>query len=625
VTRYWFGIICGGIALLTSDGVEGALVEYTIRFSQAKNHYADVELRCETGGQQQFELMMPTWTPGSYLIREYARHVETISASDPDGAELPISRSRKNRWLVKCGDAKSVVVKYRLYCNEMTVRTNQVESEFALFNGASTFLSPVDSLKQKHQVRIELPDEWKHAICSLPNVDADKQSFIADNFDELVDSPILCGNPNIYPFKVGDREHLLVSIGEGEIWDGDATARDLEKIVAEHHRLWGVVPYPRYIFFNLLVESGGGLEHDNSTVMMISRWYYRDREKYVRWLGLASHEFFHTWNVRRLRPKPLVEYDYENEVYLRSLWIAEGITSYYDDLQLARCGLISQKEYLEAVSKQIEKLQTTPGRNIQSLSDSSHDTWIKLYRPNENSGNSQISYYNKGAVAAFLLDAEIRSATDGKKSLDDVMRILYERHVGNVGYSPDDFRAIVAEVSGTDLTAWFARYIDGVDEFDYSKTLELYGLQFQTPKSTKPEGETDDSKPDEDAKTPELKKKAWVGLTTEDSSGRLVVTKVLRDSPAFKAGLNADDEILAIDDYRVTAKQFADRLKQYQPGDSVGVLVARRQRLSTLRLVLGEEPAKSWKLSIVEKPTDDQKQHFADWLHQKQVRLCLTK
>ena len=342
--------------------------------------------------------------------------------------------------------------------------------------------------------------------------------------------------------------------------------------------------------------------------MMISRWYYRDREKYVRWLGLASHEFFHTWNVRRLRPKPLVAYDYENEVYLRSLWIAEGITSYYDDLQLARCGLISQKEYLETVSKQIETLQTTPGRNIQSLSDSSHDTWIKLYRPNENSGNSQVSYYNKGAVAAFLLDAEIRSATDGRTSLDDVMRILYERHVGDVGYSQSDFRSIVAEASGKDLSAWFEHYIDGVDEFDYSNSLDWYGLQFQTPKTTKPEGDTKPAEPG---------KKAWAGLATEDSSGRLVVTKVLRDSPAFQAGLNVDDEILAIDDYRVTAKQWTDRIKQYQPGDSVGVLIARRERLSTFRLVLGEEPAKTWKLSVIEKPTDDQKHRLADWLHQK--------
>ena len=610
--RYWFIIICGGLALLTSDGVEGALVEYTIRFPQAKNHYASVELRCESGGQQQFELMMPTWTPGSYLIREYARHVETITASDADGAELPVSRSRKNRWLVKCGDAKSVVVKYRLYCNEMTVRTNQVERDFALFNGASTFLSPVDARKLKHQVRIELPDDWKHAVCSLPNIEGDKQSFVAEDFDELVDSPILCGNPNIYPFQVGEREHLLVSIGEGEIWDGVATVRDLEKIVAEHHRLWGVVPYPRYIFFNLLVEAGGGLEHDNSTVMMISRWYYRDREKYVRWLGLASHEFFHTWNVRRLRPKPLVEYDYESEVYLRSLWIAEGITSYYDDLQLVRCGLISQKEYLETVSKQIGTLQTTPGRNVQSLSDSSHDTWIKLYRPNENTGNSQVNYYNKGAVAAFLLDAEIRAATCDSKSLDDVMRLLYDRHADGVGYTPEDFQRLVAEVSGADLSHWFARHIDGVEEFDYSKCLDWYGLNFSKPKSNSEEGEskTDGEKPDE-------KKTAWIGLTTEDKSGKLVVTKVLRDAPAFEAGLNVDDEILAIDQYRVTASNWSTRLKQYQPGESVEVMIARREHIERLRLVLGEEPAASWKLSVTKEPSDAQKQQLKTLLHQK--------
>lgn len=612
MTRYWLSFIIGGFVLLTSDGVEGALVEYTIRFSQAKNHYADVEMRCETGGQSQFELMMPTWTPGSYLIREYARHVETIAASDSDGAELSVSRSRKNRWLVKCGDATSVVVNYRLYCNEMTVRTNQVERDFALFNGASTFLSPVGARSQKHQVRIELPNEWKHAICSLPNVEGDKQLFIAEDFDELVDSPILCGNPDIYPFKVGEREHLLVSIGEGEIWDGEATARDLKKIVAEHHKLWGVVPYPRYIFFNLLVEAGGGLEHDNSTVMMISRWYYRDREKYVRWLGLASHEFFHTWNVRRLRPKPLVEYDYENEVYLRSLWIAEGITSYYDDVQLARCGLISQKEYLELLSKQIEKLQTTPGRNVQSLSDSSHDTWIKLYRPNENSSNSQVSYYNKGAVAAFLLDVEIRSATDGRKSLDDVMKILYERHVGDVGYSPDEFRTIVEEVSGTELTSWFSRYIDGVDEFDYSKAQSWYGLEFPKPKSSPAGGEAN-----EDKEKPDEKKKSWVGLTTEEKSGKLVITKVLRDSPAFEAGLNVDDEILAIDQYRVTSGNWSTRLKQYQPGESVEVMIARREQIERLRLVFGEAPADSWKLSVAKEPSDAQKQQLRSWLHQK--------
>lgn len=623
MTGRWLGIICGGLVLLTSKGVEGAPVHYTIRLSQAKNHYADIELNCETGGKKQLELMMPTWTPGSYLIREYSRHVESISASDADGAELTISRSRKNRWVVNCDDAESVVVKYRLYCNEMTVRTNQVESEFALFNGASTFMSPVESRDQKHQVRIELPADWKHAVCALPDVGDDRQTFAASSFDELVDSPILCGNPNIYSFEVGDREHLLVSIGEGEVWDGAATAEDLKKIVAEHHQLWGVVPYPRYIFFNLLVETGGGLEHDNSTVMMISRWYYRDREKYVRWLGLASHEFFHTWNVRRLRPRPLVEYDYENEVYLRSLWIAEGVTSYYDDLQLARAGLISQDEYLKAVSRQIETLQTTPGRNIQSLADSSHDTWIKLYRPNENSSNAQVSYYNKGAVAAFLLDTEIRSATDGKKSLDDVMRILYERHAGDVGYTPAEFRSIVSEVADTDLTEWFDRYIDGLDEFDYSKTLDWYGLQFESTKKSTADHADGGSKSETSAgssRSGKSGKMAWVGLTAEESSGRLVITRVRRDSPGFEAGLNVDDEILAIDEFRVTAKQWTERLKQYQPGDSVDILVARRERLRRIRLVLGEEPAESWKLSVIDEPASEQQARLASWLHSTECR-----
>lgn len=620
MTGRWLGIICGGLVLLTSKGVEGASVQYTIHLSQAKNHYADIELNCATDGKKRLELMMPTWTPGSYLIREYSRHVESISASDADGAELMISRSRKNRWIVSCDDVDSVVVKYRLYCNEMTVRTNQVESDFALFNGASTFMSPVDSRDQQHQVRIELPADWEHAVCALPRVGDDRQTFIASSFDELVDSPILCGNPNIYSFEVGDREHLLVSIGEGEVWDGAATAEDLRKIVAEHHRLWGVVPYPRYIFFNLLVETGGGLEHDNSTVMMISRWYYRDREKYVRWLGLASHEFFHTWNVRRLRPRPLVEYDYENEVYLRSLWIAEGVTSYYDDLQLARAGLISQKEYLKALSKQIETLQTTPGRNIQSLADSSHDTWIKLYRPNENSSNAQISYYNKGAVAAFLLDTEIRSATDGKKSLDDVMRILYERHAGDVGYKPADFRSIVSEVADTDLTGWFDRYIDGIDEFDYSKALDWYGLQFESPKKSTAENDDGASKSEAIADASQSRKKAWVGLTTEDSSGRLVITRVRRNSPAFEAGLNVDDEILAINEFRVTAKQWTERLKQYQPGDSVDILLARRERLMKIRVVLGDEPSESWKLSVIDDPASEQQTHLGNWLHSKECR-----
>ena len=220
-------------------------------------------------------------------------------------------------------------------------------------------------------------------------------------------------------------------------------------------------------------------------------------------------------------------------------------------------------------------------------------------------------------MVAFLLDAEIRSATDGKKSLDDVMRMLYERHAGDTGYTPDDFRVIVDEVSGADLSDWFAHHIEGIAELDYSKALDWYGLQFQTPNSQEAGSSEEKASPVSDSQTPEASKKAWVGVTAEETSGRFVITKVLRDAPAFKAGLNPDDEILAIDGYRVTAKQWESRLKQYRPGDSVDVLIARREHIETIRIVLGEEPANTWKLSVLDEPSEAQKQRLSDWLHQK--------
>jgi predicted metalloprotease with PDZ domain len=358
------------------------LIDYIVRFPQAQNHYAEVELRAATDGVDELELMIPVWTPGSYLIREYARHIEHIEAHDGDGTTLSLHKPEKNRWTVTTGGAQQVVVNYRLYCREMSVRSNWVDGDFALINGAAAFVTPVAARKQKHRVTLELPVEWKTSVSSMVSTSKKTpHSYVAATYDELVDSPIVCGNPAVYSFKVGGVEHQLVNVGEGGVWDGPKSAADVERLVKEHHQMWGIVPYPRYVFFNLITESGGGLEHDNNTVMMTSRWSYRDREKYRRWLGLVSHEFFHTWNVRRLRPRALVEYDYESEQYFRSLWIAEGITSYYDDLTLARCGLFDRDQYLKMLSEQIEKLQRTPGRLVQSLSDSSHDTWIKLYRP----------------------------------------------------------------------------------------------------------------------------------------------------------------------------------------------------------------------------------------------------
>ncbi|MEE8143220.1 MAG: hypothetical protein V3T77_08970, partial [Planctomycetota bacterium] len=440
-------------------------IQHTLSFPEAQNHYLNVESIFPTGGAPTIEVKMAVWTPGSYLVREFARHIEDLRANTGSGNSLIVIKIKKNRWRIETRGEPQVTLSYRIYCREMSVRTNWVESEFAMLNGAPTFLTR--DVEAPHSVRLQLPPSWGRSITGLPqHPEGGKDHYWAESFDILVDSPILAGNPAVYEFEVGGKKHFLVNQGEGGIWDGPRSAVDVEKIAAENLRFWGQLPYEKYVFLNLISESGGGLEHLNSTLMMTSRWRSRVPKDYRGWLGLVSHEFFHTWNVKRLRPVELGPFDYEREVHTKSLWIAEGLTSYYDDLLLHRAGLYDRKQYLKALSRQIESLQTTPGRKVQPLEMASYDSWIKHYRRNENSPNTTISYYTKGAVVGFLLDAEVRRATDGERSLDDVMRLAYERYSGKRGYTPQEFRAVVSEVAGTDLSEWLQRALETTQELD---------------------------------------------------------------------------------------------------------------------------------------------------------------
>ena len=611
----YFAAVCGcALTVQAQSASENThlAVEYRLSFDHAKNHYVDVELQLDCAGRPEVELLMPVWTPGSYLVREYARHVEQLKAFAHNSDEpLRVTKPSKNRWSIKTNGLPRVVVRYRVYGREMSVRTNWVDDQYAILNGAATFLTDTSAMKKPHRVTLRLPPHWKQSVSALPLLpDAGPHEYQAHDFDMLVDSPILVGNPDVYRFQVGEREHLLVNVGEDAIWNGAASAKDVATIVREHQRLWGVTPYDRYVFFNVISEARGGLEHDNSTLMMTSRWNFRIRKNYLRWLGLVSHEFYHTWNIRRLRPIELIEYDYENENYFPTLWIAEGITSYYDDLALVRSKLMTEEEYLEALSKQIETLQTTPGRQIQSLQASSHDTWIKFYRPDENSRNSRVSYYTKGAVVAFLLDARIRKQTQNDKSLDDVMRLLYERHAGPRGYTSDDFRQLASHVAGVDLGSWFASTIDSTSELDYTEALAWYGLEFGDKKkdkeSTNGKNTTDDEQP-----------AIWLGLTTKAENGKLVIARVERDSAASEAGLNVDDELLGLGGFRVSPADWQERLLQYKPGEEHRILVSRRGKLRELSITFAKKPTHSWNLHPIEQATDAHANNRNLWLHLK--------
>jgi predicted metalloprotease with PDZ domain len=578
-------------------------IRYTLSFPAPHTNYFEVSAVVPTDRQPEVELMMAVWTPGSYLIREYERNVERVTATGQSGRAIPIEKSDKNRWRVTTGGAPSVAVKYRVYAREMSVRTNWVEADFAMINGAPTFMTLVGGLQRPHEVIIEPARSWRTSITSLAPIPGGSHRYRAVDYDELVDSPIVIGNPAIYEFTVDDKKHALANIGEAGVFDGATAAKDLEAIVREQRRFWGSLPYDRYVVMNVLTAvpgqiPGGGLEHKNSTLLIAGRWATRTRQSYLAWLELASHEIFHAWNVKRLRPVELGPFDYENENFTRSLWAVEGVTDYYGELLVHRAGLSTQAEYLDALANKIEEVQTTPGRAVQSAALASHDAWIKYYRPDENSPNSSVSYYSKGAVLGFLLDARIRKATAGAKSLDEVMRAAYQEFSGSRGYTPDEFRAVAEQVAGVGLASFWESAIEGTAELDYSEALDLLGLRFRpvtAPRADQPA-------------------RAWLGATTRNDAGRLVISQVRRDTPAAAAGLNVDDEIIAIGDFRVRADQLAQRLENYKPGDTVRLLVARRDQLMTLQMEFGTEPAREWRLEVNPAATETQQRQRDRWL-----------
>lgn len=549
----------------------GSDIEYTLRFDDAAHHYVDVTAVFPTDGADTVELMLPVWTPGSYKVREYARHIEAVTASELGGSALRTDKVRKNRWRITTGGAPRVAVRYRVYARELTVRTNFVDRDIAVLNGAPTFLTLGTEGVRRHDILIEPAADWARTVTALPaHPDGKPHHYLAPDYDTLVDSPIVAGNPELHSLEAEGVDHLVAFFRGGSAWEGERAAADIDTLLDAQLGFWGVVPYRRYVILQVLqdIRKFNGLEHKESTLLTTWRWATRKRGAYLRWLALVSHELFHIWNGKRLRPVELGPFDYEAEVYSRSLWVVEGMTSYYDYLLLRRAGLMTHAEYLDKLSDHVEEIARVPGRAVQPLSQASHDAWIKYYLPDENSDNSSVSYYTKGALVGFLLDTELRRRTGGARSLDVAMRLAYDRYSGDRGFTPEQFRAVVEEVAGSSLADFWARYIDGTDELDYGPALAYYGLRFkQRPQAGKKDAEA-----------------AWLGASMSGT----MVEKVLRETPAHEAGLNVGDELIAIDRYRV--KNLPRRLARYRPGDRVTLLVARDGVMTELPATLDREP-----------------------------------
>lgn len=531
---------------------------YTLTFPDAARHRVNVRAEAPQGCGSWW---MATWIPGSYLVREFAQHVTEVAAHGPDGP-LTVTKTAKNRWSVDCAEGP-VVLTYTLYANELSVRTNHVDADGAVLNGPSTFLIP--EAGQAGAFAVRTVSEWPGPFTALPERSPGER--VAADVDTLFDSPMLLGASHTSRFTVEGVEHTLVTRGGGTLWDHDKAAADVARIVEAQRAMWGAFPYERYVFLNAALGGRGGLEHDASTLVLADPWATRADDPYEAWLGIMSHELFHAWNVKAVRPAALGPFDYEAENYTRELWIAEGFTSYYDDLFLLRAGLIDREGWLEAMSKQIRQVQDDPGHLVMPLADASFDAWIEFYRPDADSPNQAVSYYRKGAVVAWLLDTEIRRRTDGRRSLDDVLRAAWPRFA-DTGYDGAAFRALVSEVAESDMGPWLHDHVDRALPLDLAPALQWWGLVAEA------DGED----------TP------WLGLRTRTEGDRVVVSHVLRDGPGWVAGLNPDDELVAIDGWRVDAAH--DRLAGVAAGTEVQVTVSRRGQLRTLSLTVGPKPPK---------------------------------
>lgn len=584
-------------------------VRYSVRTPDPRNHLFAVEAvfpHVPAGEPLVFSL--PVWTPGSYLVREYARHVEAVEAVDAAGKPLGVVRHDKAGWRVeRPATGGPLTLRWKAYARELTVRTSYLDDELAYFNGTNLFLTHPEFRHAPAHLEVE-PREGHATVVALPAVAGRPHTFFAADYDVLVDAPVMRSAGPVGEFSVRGVPHRVAFTGPGN-YDLDRVTKDLARIVEAEAALFGELPYDRYDFQVILTDKGrGGLEHLTSTSLIYPRQGFADPKTYEDFLELACHELFHAWNVKRIRPANLTPYDYTQEQYTKLLWAFEGFTSYYDTLLLVRAGVIDEARYLTKVAERATDIERIPGRKISSLDESSLVTWVKFYRQDESTPNTTVSYYVKGELMAMLLDLTLRRETGNRKSLDDVMRLLWERHgkVG-VGVPEDGVEAIAVELGGEAIRAFFAKYVHGLDDLPYEEAFRTAGIAVGR-RRRESEADKGGTPPKDAAKANGV----WFGVRVKEGD-RPVVTHVFRDTPAERAGVAPDDELVALGGEKLDAGWMA-RLEDWKPGDRAELHTFRRGRLRTATVEFTERPVDTFWFYRDPAATPEQLAVLESWL-----------
>ncbi len=538
----------------------GAKISYTLKMPRPQNHYFQVEMQVEQLKQKTATVKLPVWAPGSYLVREFSRHLNQVKAYSLQGAALPIIKKTKNAWEIDLKGQTAFVVKYEVYAFELSVRTSFLDETHGFVSGPSMFMYLDGHKETGGELLVQPHASFKRVSTGLTLKSLIKQgnnqTFTFENYDQLVDCPIEIGNQYEFDFEAAGVKHTVAMYGEGN-FDPERLKADMAKIVEEETKVVGVNPNKRYVFIvHNVVGGDGGLEHCNSTVLSVDRWTY-EGSNYINFLNLVAHEYFHLWNVKRIRPIELGPFNYDQEVYTNYLWVMEGFTSYYDELILRRCGFYSQEEMMKKIQIAVNYVESSVGARVQPVAHASFDAWIKAYRPNENSSNTTMTYYSRGLVIAAVLDAMIIKQSNGTECLDHLMKDLYETYyvVKNRGFTDAEFKACLAKHTGQDMAEFFQKYIDGTEVIPYAMYFLPLGVDVSDVGGVKP----------------------VFGANVSEEGGKVRIKSIRANSSAEDAGLSVNDEVIACMNYRVDKAMLDALMNGASIGDEFELTIARDQ------------------------------------------------
>ena len=564
-------------------------VNYSLAVTQPEHHLGNVSVEFPQTAQSHLDVKLPAWRTGRYEILNLANGVRFFEAKDEHGKALKWEKVDASTWRVHLDKPTEVNIDYQVYANELGKRARHIDDSHAFIDASGFFMFSESFRQEPVTVELDVPKAWR-SFSGMDNAGS-QHSFKAADYDVLVDSPIETGINQHHKFAVDGRDYELVIWGEGN-YDVDKMLTDLKKLVTTGNIIWDAYPYQRYVFMvHATSGASGATEHLNSTIIQRPRDRFGSREDYLAFISTAAHEFIHTWNVKAYRPEGLVPYDYTNMNFDKLLWIAEGSTSYFEDHLMVRSGISTTDEFLKGLTKTVNRHLLTPGREVQSATETSFDKWIN--QGGDHARNYSTNIYLEGSLLSMALDIDLLDKSQGKQSYRDVHRALYNKYKMPHGFSAKDVKTILKDLTGRDYSQWWATNVDAPAAIDFDALFAKVGLQLARPKGAKAI--------------------ASVDASAKNTGELLTLTHVRRDGAAWQAGLTSDDKIVAINKKHV-GKDLKSSLETFKAGDKVTIDFIRRDALQTTTLVLSEDFDKAKKLIANKDATEQQMALFKAWM-----------